>query len=252
MALTDFSDRLDNLRNDVNARTQSARLRQYVPAIEKALADGIPLETIRAEKFTLSLAGLKSALYRIRRRNKGNAQAPVNTDNHNQSSTPPPVRTTTRAPAPTASTSIDNPHTPSPESSDDLPRSGVHSTLPGFRSIQDLRKQHPTMPRAKLNKLWAQQYAGPTISSEQIDELKRKYGSGRSPCILHGSKWPAKMVRDSGFWIRADSVPSRLIHRSAGVCLRSRTVSGPGSLFSFTSSEKAARVFARTAACGKW
>ncbi|HKR42616.1 MAG TPA: hypothetical protein VJU59_23575 [Paraburkholderia sp.] len=46
---------------------------------------------------------------------------------------------------------------------------------PGFKSVDELRAEHPTMPRSQLNRLYAQQYDRPPFTAADLEELKRKY-----------------------------------------------------------------------------
>ena len=45
---------------------------------------------------------------------------------------------------------------------------------PGFKSVDELRAEHPTMPRSQLNRLYAQQYDRPPFTAADLEELKRK------------------------------------------------------------------------------
>lgn len=48
---------------------------------------------------------------------------------------------------------------------------------PGFKSVEQLREENPTLPSIQITKMYAQQYAGPAIDSQQLEEIKRRYGS---------------------------------------------------------------------------
>ncbi len=72
MALDDFARRVGELHNHAHERSQTARLNAYFPVIEQALNNGLSLASIlrelQAEGFTFRITGLKSALYRIRKK----------------------------------------------------------------------------------------------------------------------------------------------------------------------------------------
>jgi hypothetical protein len=51
------------------------------------------------------------------------------------------------------------------------------SELSGFKNIEQLRQENPTLPAIQITKMYAQQYAGPVIDSTQLEEMKRKYRS---------------------------------------------------------------------------
>ncbi|WP_321969211.1 HMG-box domain-containing protein [Paraburkholderia tropica] len=48
---------------------------------------------------------------------------------------------------------------------------------PGLKSVEQLREENPTLPSIQITKMYAQQYAGPAIDSQQLEEIKRRYGS---------------------------------------------------------------------------
>ena len=163
MALDDFARRVGKLHDHPHERSQTARLNAYFPVIEQALNNGLSLASIlrelQAEGFTFRITGLKSALYRIRKKRTATAAT---------GSTPgiPP------------SHAIDTPvH-------DDNARSPVNvqaqtadggQTRKGRKTMEQLRAENPTMPKIQLNKLYAQQYDQPKVTSADIEELKRKY-----------------------------------------------------------------------------
>jgi hypothetical protein len=38
-----------------------------------------------------------------------------------------------------------------------------------------LRRENPTLPGVQISKLYAQQYADPVITMDELEEMKRKY-----------------------------------------------------------------------------
>ena len=163
MALDDFARRVEELHDRANERSQTARLNAYFPIIEQALHNGLSLASIlrelQAEGFTFRITGLKSALYRIRKKRTATA-------------------TTGNIPGIPPSNAIDTP------AHDDNTRSPVNvqaqtadagQTRKGRKTIEQLRAENPTMPKLHLNKLYAQQYDQPKVTSADIEELKRKY-----------------------------------------------------------------------------
>ena len=163
MALDDFARRVGELHDHAHERSQTARLNAYVPVIEQALNNGLSLASIlrelQAEGFTFRITGLKSALYRIRKKRTATA-------------------TTGSIPGIPPSNAIDTP------AHDDNTRSPVNvqaqtadagQTRKGRKTIEQLRAENPTMPKLHLNKLYAQQYDQPKVTSADIEELKRKY-----------------------------------------------------------------------------
>ncbi|SAL82603.1 hypothetical protein AWB68_06583 [Caballeronia choica] len=163
MALDDFARRVGELHDRANERSQTARLNAYFPIIEQALYNGLSLASIlrelQAEGFTFRITGLKSALYRIRKKRTATAA-------------------TGSAPGIPPSHAIDTPAT------DDNARSPVNvpaqttdggQTRKGWKTIEQLRAENPTMPKIQLNKLYAQQYDQPKVTSADLEELKRRY-----------------------------------------------------------------------------
>jgi len=163
MALDDFARRVEELHDHAHERSQTARLNAYFPVIEQALNNGLSLASIlrelQAEGFTFHITGLKSALYRIRKKRTATAT----TDGTR--GIPPSNATDTPA-------------------HDDKARSPVNvqaqtadagQTRKGRKTIEQLRAENPTMPKIQLNKLYAQQYEQPKVTSADIEELKRKY-----------------------------------------------------------------------------
>jgi hypothetical protein len=165
MALDDFARRVQGLHDHAHERSQTARLKAYFPVIDRALKDGLSLDSIlrelRAEGFTFQLTGLKSALYRLRK----NAA---------------PVRTSTTTPALDASTTSADVR-PSSKAVDDSDSQSGRKQKEGWKTIEQLRAEHPTMPKIQLNKLYAQQYDRPKITSADLEELKRKYAPKPKP-----------------------------------------------------------------------
>jgi hypothetical protein len=158
MPLSDFAERIERLSAAARAQSQTARLAPYFPAIDHALANGVSLQAIldelRHEGFDFQLTGLKSALYRIRKKMAGLP-----------SQATPNVKDTKQAqPSKTADTA-----SPRPTSTTDEP--------PGIKSVAQLQQENPFMPRLQVTKLYAQQYDRPAISNETFEEMKRKFAA---------------------------------------------------------------------------
>lgn len=163
MALDDFARRVEELHEHAHERSQTARLKAYFPVIQQALDNGLSLASIlrelQAEGFTFRITGLKSALYRIRKK-----------------------RIT---PATTGSTpGIPPSHVIETPAHDNNARSPLNvqaqtadggQIRKGRKTMEQLRAENPTMPKIQLNKVYAQQYDQPKVTSADIEELKRKY-----------------------------------------------------------------------------
>jgi hypothetical protein len=136
-------------------RSESARLAELIEHVEAAFARGVSREEVLARLhesgFTMSLRTFDKALYRIRkRRNPGRSHRPP-VDN-------PPV-----APAPASTVRPENAET---------------ETLSNGRTIKSaaqLRRENPTLPGVQISKLYAQQYADPAFTRDDLEEMKRKY-----------------------------------------------------------------------------
>jgi hypothetical protein len=152
-----LSDRLRALAQDSEARTQTARLRDVIHDVEHALRAGVGLEAVHAELiadgFTFTIAGFKSALKRIRD-SSGDVQ---------------------RSPATQTARSPDAGIEPGSLAAQ-TPKTADSETPDGWKTIEQLRAEHPTMPRIQLTKLYAQQYDRPALTGAKLDELKRKLG----------------------------------------------------------------------------
>jgi hypothetical protein len=80
MTKNSVADALRELAQSNENRSETARLRDVFPEVEAALAAGVSrsavLDALRAQGFTMTLKSFESALYRIRRRQKGKAGTP--------------------------------------------------------------------------------------------------------------------------------------------------------------------------------
>ncbi|MDR6412291.1 hypothetical protein [Paraburkholderia terricola] len=137
-------------------RPEAARLADLIDHIEAAIARGVSREEVLARLhesgFTMSLRTFDKALYRIRKR------------------LGKPQRRCTPSRQPSAPTAHSRAPTDNGETQTE--------TLPGGRSIKtadQLRRENPTMPSTQISKLYAQQYAEPVVTSEELEEMKRKY-----------------------------------------------------------------------------
>jgi len=141
--------------HDTHARrSESVRLAELIEHIEAAFARGISRKDVLARLhesgFTMSMHTFDKALYRIRKR-----------------------RNTPR-PRPAAPKASDDP-APSPAPT---PQAVETETLDGGRTIKtakQLRRENPTLPTIQISKLYAQQYADPVLTGDELEALKRKY-----------------------------------------------------------------------------
>ncbi|RKE23733.1 hypothetical protein B0G76_8413 [Paraburkholderia sp. BL23I1N1] len=137
-------------------RPEAARLAELIDHIEAAIARGVSREEVLARLhesgFTMSLRTFDKALYRIRKR-LGKPQ---------RRTTPP------RQSAPA---------TPGPRVPDDSGKATTETLSSGriIKTTEQLRRENPTMPGTQISKLYAQQYADPVVTSEELEEMKRKY-----------------------------------------------------------------------------
>ena len=163
MALDDFARRVGELHDHAHERSQTARLNAYFPVIEQALNNGLSLASIlrelQAEGFTFRITGLKSALYRIRKKRT------VTATTDGTRGIPPSNATDTPAHDDKARSPVN----------DQAQTADAGQTRKGRKTIEQLRAENPTMPKIQLNKLYAQQYDQPKVTSADIEELKRKY-----------------------------------------------------------------------------
>ena len=142
--------------HDTHARrSESARLAELIEHIEAAFARGISrkdvLSRLHESGFTMSLHTFDKALYRIRKRR--------NAPRHQRPAT---VKDAT-APAPS----------PAP-----APQAVETETLDSGRTIktsEQLRRENPTLPGIQISKLYAQQYADPVLTADELEAMKRKY-----------------------------------------------------------------------------
>lgn len=83
METHNVAEALRSLAKGDKARSETARLRDVIDEVEKALAAGVSrtaiLDTLKAQGFTMSLKGFDTALYRIRksRKNDPRPRAPA-------------------------------------------------------------------------------------------------------------------------------------------------------------------------------
>jgi len=141
------------------ARSQTAQLADLISHIDAALARGVPrrelLERLHQGGFTMSLPVFDNALHRIRKRTGRTSPRRI----HNQPAppqTPRPVQPVAEAPPPP-------------------------STDAGIKSLDELAREFPHLPRMQLIKLEAQQYDRPTLTSAALEDLKRKYPQKSKP-----------------------------------------------------------------------
>ncbi|MDR6495203.1 putative membrane protein [Paraburkholderia terricola] len=82
------------------------------------------------------------------------------------------------APAAPARTAVSpDPVSSSPQEAPDTRERAPSREPPGFKSVEQLRAENPTLPAIQITKMYAQQYAGPGIDVAQLEEMKRKYAS---------------------------------------------------------------------------
>ncbi|MFM0363078.1 MULTISPECIES: hypothetical protein [Paraburkholderia] len=169
MALDDFARRVEQLHDNAHERSQTARLQVYFPIIDQSLKNGLSLASIlrelHAEGFTFRITGLKSALYRIRK--ERTATAPTGSIGG------------TRAPH-AIDTPVHDDNARSPGIAGAQAPAG-DKLRKGRKTMEQLRAENPTMPKIQLNKLYAQQYDQPQVTSADIAELKRKYPQKPKP-----------------------------------------------------------------------
>lgn len=134
-------------------RSESARLAELIEHIEAAFARGISrqdvLSRLHESGFTMSLRTFDKALYRIRKRCNAPRQ---------------------RRPSPANASAA-----PAPASA---PQAVETETLENGRTIktsEQLRRENPTLPSIQISKLYAQQYADPVLTADELEAMKRKY-----------------------------------------------------------------------------
>jgi hypothetical protein len=88
MSAPSLSDTLKQLANAQTGRSETSRLRDVFPDVEKALAAGVSrqavLDALHQDGFSMSFKNFEKALYRIRKQNK--AANLVSTSTSNQTS----------------------------------------------------------------------------------------------------------------------------------------------------------------------
>lgn len=155
MSHHDLSARLRELSTSPDHRSQTARLRDVINDVELAISAGVALEHILSELhqdgFTFGMAGFKSALMRIRRRNgcsapRQAARAAV------------PAATQLAAAAPTAP-----------------PTAGQTPT--GRKSREQLAAEHPELTSTQITKMYAEQFNNKPPSTAMLDQAKARLGS---------------------------------------------------------------------------
>ncbi len=146
-------------------RPESAVLVELIEHIDAAIARGVPrtviLQKLHEGGFTMSLPTFVKALQRIRKRLGRPAPR------HSQS------RKDSIATTPAAKPERPSPTVPAAS----IPNAATRqSEPPGFKSIEQLQAENPTLPSIQITKIYAQQYDRASVTGDQIDELKRKYG----------------------------------------------------------------------------
>lgn len=136
-------------------RSESARLAELIEHVEAAFERGVSREEVLARLhesgFTMSLHTFDKALYRIRKRRNPTR------------SVRRPADKATATPALASNTRSEEVET---------------ETLSNGRTIKSaaqLRRENPTLPGVQISKLYAQQYADPVITMDELEEMKRKY-----------------------------------------------------------------------------
>ncbi|EUC20947.1 hypothetical protein [Paraburkholderia hospita] len=136
-------------------RSESARLAELIEHVEAAFERGVSREEVLARLhesgFTMSLHTFDKALYRIRKRRNPTR------------SVRRPADKATATPAQASNTRSEEVET---------------ETLSNGRTIKSaaqLRRENPTLPGVQISKLYAQQYADPVITMDELEEMKRKY-----------------------------------------------------------------------------
>ena len=81
----DLKKQLNDLKNDPNSKSETARLRQIFAEVEAALFAGVSrekiVEVLQQQGFSMGLKSFDSALYRIRRKQKKQGVVSGNADN---------------------------------------------------------------------------------------------------------------------------------------------------------------------------
>lgn len=151
-------------------RRESALLVDLIEHIDAAIARGVPravvLSRLHDGGFTMTLPAFIKALQRIRKRlgrpaPRRSSRNPDQTIAQPATPTPQPrtASPVTRAPTPNAASPVTN--------------SASHGKT--VKTREELQRENPTLSSVQISKLVAQQYADPVITSEDLEEMKRKY-----------------------------------------------------------------------------
>lgn len=151
-------------------RRESALLVDLIEHIDAAIARGVPravvLSRLHDGGFTMTLPAFIKALQRIRKR-LGRPAPRRGSRNPDQAIAQPatptprprPASPVVRAPAPDAAPAMTN--------------SASHGKT--VKTREELQRENPTLSSVQISKLVAQQYADPVVTSEELEEMKRKY-----------------------------------------------------------------------------
>jgi len=88
-----------------------------------------------------------------------------------------PATTGPAVAAPARTAVSPDPVSSSPQEAPDTRERVPSREPPGFKSVEQLRVENPTLPAIQITKMYAQQYAGSGIDVAQLEEMKRKYAS---------------------------------------------------------------------------
>ncbi len=81
----DLKKQLNDLKNDPNSKSETARLRQIFAEVEATLSAGVSrekiVEILQQQGFSMGLKSFDSAMYRIRRQRKKQGVVTANADN---------------------------------------------------------------------------------------------------------------------------------------------------------------------------
>ncbi|MGY6259277.1 hypothetical protein ACXIVK_38300 [Paraburkholderia caledonica] len=153
-------------------RRESALLVDLIEHIDAAIARGVPRAVVLARLheggFTMTLPAFIKALQRIRKRL--GRPAPRRSSRNPDPAIAQPA---TPTPEPRPASPVAPTPTPTPNAASTMTHSASHGKT--IRTREELQRENPTLSSVQISKLVAQQYADPVITSEDLEEMKRKY-----------------------------------------------------------------------------
>ncbi|WP_137959692.1 hypothetical protein [Burkholderia sp. 4M9327F10] len=151
-------------------RRESALLVDLIEHIDAAIARGVPravvLSRLHDGGFTMTLPAFIKALQRIRKRL--GRPAPRRSSRTLDQAIAQPA---TPIPQPRSASPVTQAATPNSASA--VTNSASHGKT--VKTREELQRENPTLSSVQISKLVAQQYADPVITSEDLEEMKRKY-----------------------------------------------------------------------------